>query len=197
MSFHAYGSPGAYTPPKLFRMGEQVLSSSFVFPEGKPVVGSIGVFPFGEGSAFDVSHVDWEIMTRTDRDLEDLLFFGSLKWDFLSTIVPIAPLSYFGGGVVELFNPNSPLPKGNSDLEKIANVKYENEMTLNLNDFRLGNGRLYRGRMRYLQYPISIPGNTCYRIVMETSEELVFLEPVRVKVNLHAHYKNVVELTTF
>ncbi len=143
-----------------------------------------------------VRAVRWEIYTTTNEDLDTVLWNGSLSWDFTMTLWSIAPLSFFGGGLGALLDEGiRPEPREpSSDLEKLAALAKEEEFKTDLNDFKLGAGRFFRGFFNYMQYPVSIPADTSFAILLRFDEPLSLLAPVRIRVCLEGATRTMIEI---
>jgi hypothetical protein len=146
--------------------------------------------------SYDVTRIHWEVYAKNEDDLEEVLWCGKLHWVFVgSTRVPIAPLSHYGGSLLDLQMASQlkPLdPAG--DLEKLAAAHRQLEWDATLRDFRIGQGHLFRGLLVLVAYPVCIPSNTQAGIDLIFDNEVQLNERVRIKLVLPVQFKTIVEV---
>jgi hypothetical protein len=183
------------TPVNFFRFGESVRCFSAEFKPGDFLEKDhVWDQPQGQGSemAFDVQAVSWDIFVKDREDLEELLWYGSLFWEFVQVpYVPIAPLSLFDGSFLDLFHRN----EGLTELEQIAKVVPELEWSEMAKTFLAGRGLLYRGLKTYRKHPVALPPSAVYRVHLSTDgTKITFRDRVRLRVNLIGVFKTVIEV---
>lgn len=141
----------------------------------------------------DVFTVSWEIFITEKTDLEDLLWYGELYWDFVQTTMPIGPLSMFHGSFGDLFRG---MRGERSELEQLASLHGEGEWRELVQSFLLGQGLLYRGQQHHQDTHVFIPAwETAYvGLKFSRPEPLVPQGRVRVRVNLHGVHRQALNI---
>jgi hypothetical protein len=134
------------------------------------------------GLAFDVLGVTCDIspgdttaalLNDSLADLQVITRHGVLSWDFLQTIIDIAPVALVGagGGVFGV-------PAGNPVANDAA--AYTN-----------GNGGLFV----YRKYPVALPANSTFNVILRTGSNAPALQTLTdVKVSLIGQFKTAIEV---
>lgn len=183
-------------PRNVFRCGEETITQRFVLEAGAHHIYCDTVQTTPHKETFDVHSVSWEVYASNDEDLDEVLWSVNLGWKFSCAKIPIAPLSFFGGSVEKLIEDsmNRPTYSPASELERLGELAREEEFAAELNSYRLGQKRLYRGQMIYRQYPVSLPGNVEWGLTLSSDEPVVLSNKVRVKVILSGAMKSWLEV---
>ena len=141
----------------------------------------------------EVQAVSWELHTESDRDLNRLLWLGSLYWSFAMVAVAIGPLSMFAGSEAD-----RRFPQDRGDIEKLAEVANQGPCEEVWRAFAqtlsVGQSLFFRGQQTYHRHCVALPANSEVKIQLRMSEPYTLEAPVRLRVVLHGILKSVVEI---
>lgn len=185
-------------PKEMFRLGECPTWIDQVWAAGTEIQDQSWDAPregISNAQRMEVQAVTWEIHAENDRDLDQMIWLGSLEWDFKTVRVPIGPLSMFAGGEAD----RRFLDTKTGDMEKLAAVAgghgpTEEAWRAFAQTLSLGRSLFFRGAQRYEKHPVSIPANSHAHIQLKMRQNYTTLSEIRFRVVFHNIFRTVVEI---
>jgi hypothetical protein len=185
-------------PNKFFRIGECPLWIDKEWEVGTEIGDQSWDVPRDGASgsqAFEVAAVTWEVHTENERDLDQLIWLGSLSWDFTTTQVPIGPLSMFAGGIADSrFIDNKP-----GDMERLASIAggqgpTEEAWRAFAQTLSLGKSLFFRGAQRYVKHTVMLPASAKVKLQLKMRQEHTTLSRLRFRVIFQGLFKSIIEI---
>ena len=107
-------------------------------------------------------------------DIQNIINNGVLSWNFISTVIDIAPLSLIGAG------------------GGVYGAVSQNAAGANTGAMNNGNGSIWM----YRKHPVALPGNSTFSLVVRFGSRaaVVGANCVALRIVLFGYYKNVIEI---